>query len=152
MRKLYPGGAGYSLATLCQRFDVPLETHHRALCDAEAAAELAYDLLTYTAVPADMTQGKTVPNGKIDVAVELEEGHRNADPVVEVSLGRQNRVSRRLQRRSGELLRGRLADRAGDPDHHRARLREPDRPHRGLGRRSEPGHGGRQHLLGCALL
>jgi DNA polymerase-3 subunit epsilon len=40
MRKLYPGGDGYSLAALCQRFDVPLETHHRALCDAEAAAEL----------------------------------------------------------------------------------------------------------------
>jgi D-xylose transport system substrate-binding protein len=35
--------------------------------EAEAAAELAYDLLTNTPVPADMTQGKTTPNGKIDV-------------------------------------------------------------------------------------
>jgi DNA polymerase-3 subunit epsilon len=40
MRKLYPGGGSYSLAALCQRFDIPLATHHRALCDAEAAAEL----------------------------------------------------------------------------------------------------------------
>jgi D-xylose transport system substrate-binding protein len=35
--------------------------------EAEAAAELAYDLLTNTPVPADMTQGKTTPNGTIDV-------------------------------------------------------------------------------------
>jgi D-xylose transport system substrate-binding protein len=35
--------------------------------EAEAAAELAYDLLTNTAVPADMTGGKTVANGKMDV-------------------------------------------------------------------------------------
>jgi D-xylose transport system substrate-binding protein len=35
--------------------------------EAEAAAQLAYDLLTGTAVPADMTNGKTVNNGKIDV-------------------------------------------------------------------------------------
>jgi len=35
--------------------------------EAEAAAELAFDLLTGTTVPADMTAGKTVPNGKIDV-------------------------------------------------------------------------------------
>jgi DNA polymerase-3 subunit epsilon len=40
MRKLCPGGDSYSLAALCQRFDIPLKTHHRALCDAEAAAEL----------------------------------------------------------------------------------------------------------------
>ncbi len=35
--------------------------------EAEAAATLAYDLLTNTPVPADMTGGKTVNNGKIDV-------------------------------------------------------------------------------------
>jgi DNA polymerase-3 subunit epsilon len=40
MRKLWPGGDSYSLAALCQRFDIPLKTHHRALCDAEAAAQL----------------------------------------------------------------------------------------------------------------
>jgi DNA polymerase-3 subunit epsilon len=40
MRKLYPGGDSYSLAALCQRFDIPLKTHHRAMCDAEAAAQL----------------------------------------------------------------------------------------------------------------
>jgi D-xylose transport system substrate-binding protein len=39
--------------------------------EADAAAQLAYDLLTDTAVPADMTQGKTVNNGKIDVASVL---------------------------------------------------------------------------------
>jgi D-xylose transport system substrate-binding protein len=39
--------------------------------EAEAAAQLAYDLLTGTQVPADMTQGKTVNNGKIDVASVL---------------------------------------------------------------------------------
>ena len=35
--------------------------------EAEAAAQLAYDLLTKTPVPADMTNGKTVNNGSIDV-------------------------------------------------------------------------------------
>lgn len=35
--------------------------------EAEAAAELAYDLLTNTPVPDSMTQGKTVNNGTIDV-------------------------------------------------------------------------------------
>ncbi|MGB5246915.1 MAG: exonuclease domain-containing protein [Woeseia sp.] len=40
MRKLYPGHQSYSLAALCRAFDIPLTSHHRALCDAEAAAEL----------------------------------------------------------------------------------------------------------------
>jgi D-xylose transport system substrate-binding protein len=35
--------------------------------EAEAAAQLAYDLLTGAKVPADMTGGKTVNNSKIDV-------------------------------------------------------------------------------------
>ena len=35
--------------------------------EAEAAAQLAYDLLTDANVPASMTNGKTVNNGKIDV-------------------------------------------------------------------------------------
>jgi D-xylose transport system substrate-binding protein len=35
--------------------------------EAEAAAELAFDLLTKTPVPADMTGGKTVNNAKMDV-------------------------------------------------------------------------------------
>jgi D-xylose transport system substrate-binding protein len=35
--------------------------------EAEAAAELAYDLLTNTAVPASMTNGKTTNNSVIDV-------------------------------------------------------------------------------------
>ena len=40
MRKLYPGRRSYSLAALTSDFDIKLENHHRALCDAEAAAEL----------------------------------------------------------------------------------------------------------------
>jgi D-xylose transport system substrate-binding protein len=35
--------------------------------EADAAAQLAYDLLTHTPVPAQMTQGKTTNNGTIDV-------------------------------------------------------------------------------------
>ncbi|MCB0112155.1 MAG: sugar ABC transporter substrate-binding protein [Caldilineaceae bacterium] len=35
--------------------------------EAEAAAQLAYDLLTQATVPADMTGGKTVSNGTMDV-------------------------------------------------------------------------------------
>jgi DNA polymerase-3 subunit epsilon len=42
MRKLYPGQRSYSLASLCRSFDIPLRQHHRALCDAEAAAELLF--------------------------------------------------------------------------------------------------------------
>ncbi len=40
IRKLYPGHRSYSLASLCRRYDIPLKQHHRAMCDAEAAAEL----------------------------------------------------------------------------------------------------------------
>ena len=40
MRRLYPGLKSYALANLCRHFGVPLESHHRALCDAQAAAEL----------------------------------------------------------------------------------------------------------------
>jgi len=40
MRKLYPGHKSYSLASLCENYGITLRQHHRALCDAEAAAEL----------------------------------------------------------------------------------------------------------------
>jgi DNA polymerase-3 subunit epsilon len=40
MRKLFPGRRSYSLSALCGAFDIPLPQHHRALCDAEAAAAL----------------------------------------------------------------------------------------------------------------
>jgi DNA polymerase-3 subunit epsilon len=40
MRKLYPGQRSYSLAALSGAYDIPLQNHHRALCDAEAAAQL----------------------------------------------------------------------------------------------------------------
>lgn len=42
MRALYPGHKSYSLGKLCQTFNIALESHHRALCDAEAAAELLH--------------------------------------------------------------------------------------------------------------
>lgn len=40
MRKLFPGHDSYSLAALCRRYGIVLRQHHRALCDAEAAAQL----------------------------------------------------------------------------------------------------------------
>lgn len=40
MRKWYPGLKSYSLKNLCERFNISLESHHRAMCDAEAASEL----------------------------------------------------------------------------------------------------------------
>ena len=40
MRRLYPGHGSYSLANLCREYGIALNNHHRALCDAEAAAEL----------------------------------------------------------------------------------------------------------------
>ncbi len=40
MRRFYPGQSSYSLRALCDAFQIPLRQHHRALCDAEAAAEL----------------------------------------------------------------------------------------------------------------
>jgi DNA polymerase-3 subunit epsilon len=39
-RKYFPGLKSYSLGNLCATFDIPLQSHHRALCDAQAAAEL----------------------------------------------------------------------------------------------------------------
>jgi len=40
MRRLYPGQGSYSLAALCRSYEIALKHHHRAMCDAEAAAEL----------------------------------------------------------------------------------------------------------------
>ncbi len=40
MRRLYPGRRSYSLDNLCRDFGIALDNHHRALCDARAAAEL----------------------------------------------------------------------------------------------------------------
>lgn len=40
MRKLYPGHKSYSLKNLTKAYDIDLSSHHRALCDAKAAAEL----------------------------------------------------------------------------------------------------------------
>ena len=42
MRKLYPGLASYSLKNLCREFSIDLKSHHRALCDAKAAAQLLF--------------------------------------------------------------------------------------------------------------
>lgn len=42
MRKHYPGYRSYSLKNLSQQFHISLESHHRALCDAKAAAELLF--------------------------------------------------------------------------------------------------------------
>lgn len=39
-RKHFPGLKSYGLAALCQHFDIPLDSHHRALCDARATAEI----------------------------------------------------------------------------------------------------------------
>ena len=40
MRKFFPGLPSYGLGKLAEYFQIPLESHHRALCDAEATAEL----------------------------------------------------------------------------------------------------------------
>lgn len=51
MRKWYPGLRSYSLAALCAEFGIPLRQHHRAMCDAEAAAELL-DLVNHRRMAA----------------------------------------------------------------------------------------------------
>lgn len=40
MRKAFPGIQSYSLKNLTEHFHISLDSHHRALCDAKAAAEL----------------------------------------------------------------------------------------------------------------
>jgi len=40
MRRYYPGHKSYGLKNLCAAYDIELTSHHRALCDAKAAAEL----------------------------------------------------------------------------------------------------------------
>lgn len=40
MRRHYPGHRSYSLKNLSRDFEIDLKSHHRALCDAKAAAEL----------------------------------------------------------------------------------------------------------------
>lgn len=40
MRRRYPGHKSYGLGKLCAIYDIDLEDHHRALCDARAAGRL----------------------------------------------------------------------------------------------------------------
>jgi DNA polymerase-3 subunit epsilon len=40
MRKYFPGSPSYSLGKLSKEYGLQLDNHHRALCDAQAAAEL----------------------------------------------------------------------------------------------------------------
>ena len=40
MRAFFKGLPSYGLANLCREFRIPLDAHHRAMCDAEAAAQL----------------------------------------------------------------------------------------------------------------
>jgi NMT1/THI5 like len=40
MRRKYPGHGPYGLGALCQLYEIDLQNHHRALCDARAAAHL----------------------------------------------------------------------------------------------------------------
>jgi len=40
MRKWYKGSRSYSLANLCDEYEIELTSHHRAMCDAKAASEL----------------------------------------------------------------------------------------------------------------
>jgi DNA polymerase-3 subunit epsilon len=40
MRRCFPGHRSYSLGNLCETYVIDLEDHHRALCDARAAAHL----------------------------------------------------------------------------------------------------------------
>jgi DNA polymerase III subunit epsilon len=40
MRRRYPGHRSYSLGNLCETYGIDLKDHHRALCDARAAAQL----------------------------------------------------------------------------------------------------------------
>lgn len=45
MRRAFSGLESYGLKNLCRRFGVELKQHHRALCDAEATAQLLLILL-----------------------------------------------------------------------------------------------------------
>lgn len=40
MRRSYPGHKSYSLGKLCGIYEIDLVNHHRAMCDAKAAAHL----------------------------------------------------------------------------------------------------------------
>ncbi|PAY06932.1 exonuclease [Bradyrhizobium sp. UFLA03-84] len=40
MRRSYPGHESYGLGKLCAIYDIALDNHHRALCDARASAQL----------------------------------------------------------------------------------------------------------------
>jgi DNA polymerase-3 subunit epsilon len=39
-RRIFPGLKSYGLADLTKEFGIELESHHRALCDARATAEI----------------------------------------------------------------------------------------------------------------
>ncbi len=43
-RRHFPGFTSYGLANLCQEFGIELTSHHRALCDARATAEILFKI------------------------------------------------------------------------------------------------------------
>jgi DNA polymerase-3 subunit epsilon len=53
MRRSYPGHRSYSLGNLCEAYNISLKDHHRALCDARAAAQLLGLINQKREVPAD---------------------------------------------------------------------------------------------------
>jgi DNA polymerase-3 subunit epsilon len=53
MRRRYPGHKSYGLGNLCEAYNISLEEHHRALCDARAAARLLNLINHKREVPAD---------------------------------------------------------------------------------------------------
>ena len=59
MRRRYPGHQSYSLGNLCETYDINLKDHHRALCDARAAAQLLNLINQKREGPAE-TGGETI--------------------------------------------------------------------------------------------
>jgi len=65
MRKLYPGHKSYSLGSLARAFDIPLKQHHRAMCDAEAAADPVADQREADGTARGCRQKLTISENKI---------------------------------------------------------------------------------------
>lgn len=70
MRKHFPGLPSYSLANLCQEFEITLTRHHRAMADATATSGLLHLInakrLASTPVPPRVSSAECPPDAAFD--------------------------------------------------------------------------------------
>lgn len=71
MRKNFPGISSYGLKNLTAHFNISLDQHHRAMCDARATAQLLMMMNEKRMVPLGLPESVTPTETRIDYNFEI---------------------------------------------------------------------------------